>query len=152
MTNNALAVARQPAIEVGIFLSVARNTLIHVPGLMRQTLQVLYLSVAFGAGNFAVDVPLVIKQHVFGHIIKLYPGCWRIGVKILVFLFNPGMVGDDIIMAVQTFFHRRDSGMIGIGHVGVAVLTLDLLDPTVNIMAERDGLLRSDGAIRHFVK
>jgi hypothetical protein len=152
MTNNALAVARQPAIEVGIFLSVARNTLIHVPGLMRQTLQVLYLSVAFGAGNFAVDVPLVIKQHVFGHIIKLYPGCWRIGVKILVFLFNPGMVGDDIIMAVQTFFHRRDSGMIGICHVGVAVLTLDLLDPTVNIMAERDGLLRSDGAIRHFVK
>ena len=144
--------ARQPAIEVGIFLSVARNTLIHVPGLMRQTLKVLHLSVAFGASDFTVDVALVIKQYMFGHIIKLYPGRWRFGVEVFVFLFDPGMVGDDIIMAVQTFFHRRDSGMIGICHVGVAVLTLDLLDPTVNIMAERDGLLRSDGAIRHFVK
>jgi hypothetical protein len=144
--------ACQPAIEVGIFLSVARNTLIHVPGLMRQPLKVLHLSVAFGAGDFAVDVALVIKQYMFGHIIKLYPGRWRVGVEVFVFLFNPGMVGDDIVMAVQTFFHRRDSGMIGIGHVGVAVLTLDLLDPTVNIMAERNRLLRSDGAIRHFVE
>ena len=144
--------ARQPAIEVGIFLSVARNTLIHVPGLMRQTLQVLHLSVAFGAGNFAVDVPLVIKQYMFGHIIKLYPGRWRFGVEVFVFLFDPGMVGDDIIMAVQTFFHRRDSGMIGICHVGVAVLTLDLLHPAVDIVAEGNRLLRPNIAVRHLVK
>jgi hypothetical protein len=62
------------------------------------------------------------------------------------------MFGDNIVMAVQTFFHRRDSGMIGIGHEGVAILTLDLLDPTMNVVAERNRLLRSDGAIRHFVE
>jgi hypothetical protein len=55
-------------------------------------------------------------------------------------------------MTVQAFFHRRDSGMIGIGHEGVAVLTLDLLDPAVDSMAERDRLLRPDGAVRELVK
>mgnify|MGYP006935559334 CR=1 FL=1 len=112
MTNNALAVARQPAIEVGIFLSVARNTLIHVPGLMRQPLKVLHLSVAFGAGDFAVDVALVIKQYMFGHIIKLYPGRWRVGVEVFVFLFDPRVIGNNVVVAVQTFFHRRYTGMI----------------------------------------
>ena len=139
--------ARQPAIHVGALLEMTRDALIHIPGLMGQPLKVLHLTVAFSAGDFAVNVALVIKQHVFGHIIELYPGRWCFGVKVFVFLFYPGMVGDNIIMAVQAFFHRRDSGMIGIGHIGVAVLALDLLDPAVNIMAERDGLLRSDGAL-----
>ena len=115
---------------------------------MRQALKVLHLSVTFGTGNFAVDMALVIKQHVFGHIIELYPGRWGVGVKVFVFLFYPGMVDNNIVMAVQTFFHRRYSGMIGIGHIGMTVLTLDLLDPTVNIVAERDRLLRSNGAMR----
>ena len=66
--------ARQPAVHIGALFKMARNTLIHVPGLMRQTLQVLYLSVAFGAGNFTVNMALVIKQHVFSHIIYFDPG------------------------------------------------------------------------------
>ena len=115
---------------------------------MRQTLQVLYLSVAFGAGNFAVDVPLVIKQHVFGHIIDFYPGRWCIGVKVFVFLLYPGVVGNNIFMAVQAFSHGRYSGMIGIGDEGVTILALDLFNAAVDIMAEWDGLFRSDGALR----
>ena len=55
-------------------------------------------------------------------------------------------------MAVQTFFHCRYSGMIGIGHIRVAILTLDLLDTAVHIVAERDGLFRSAGALRQLVK
>ena len=55
-------------------------------------------------------------------------------------------------MAVQTLFNRRNSGMIGVGHVGVAVLALDLFNPTVDIMAEWDRLLRSNGAVRQRVK
>ena len=62
------------------------------------------------------------------------------------------MIGNDIVMAMQAFFHRRDSGMIGIGHEGVAVLTLDLLDPAVDSMAERDWLFRPDGIVRKPVK
>jgi hypothetical protein len=66
--------ACQPAVEVGIFLSVTLNTLTHIPDFLRQALKVLHLSVTFGTGNFAVNMALVIKQHVFGHIIDLYPG------------------------------------------------------------------------------
>jgi hypothetical protein len=145
-------VACQPAVEVGIFLSMTLNTLTHVPNFLRQALKILHLTMTFGAGNLAINVALVIKQHVFGHIIDFYPGRWRIGVKVLVFLFYPGMVGNNIFMAVQTFFHRWYSGMIGIGHVGVTVLALDLFYPAVNIMAERDGLLRSDSGLRRSEK
>jgi hypothetical protein len=145
-------VARQPAVHIGAFFKMTRDTLIHVPGFMRQALKVLHLSVTFGAGNFAVDMALVIKQHVLGHIINFYPGRWCTAVKVFVFLLYPGMVGNNIVVAVEAFFHRRYSGMIGIGHVGVAVLALDLFDPAVHIVTKRDGLLRSDGAIWYFVK
>ena len=124
----------------------------HSPVFMRQAVQVGNFPVALLASDLAVDVPLVIKQHVFGHIVDFYPGCWRIGVKVLVFFLYPGVIGNNIFMAVQTLFHRRDSGMIGIGHEGVTILALDLFDPAVNIMTEWDGLLRSDKNLRRRVK
>jgi len=66
--------ACQPAVKVGIFLPVTLDAFAHTPNFLRQALQVLYLTVTFGAGNFLVNVALVIKQHVFGHIIDFYPG------------------------------------------------------------------------------
>jgi len=95
---------------------------------------------------------LVIKQHVFGHIIDFYPGRWCIGVKVFVFLLDPGMVGNNIFMAVQAFFHRRYSGMIGIGDEGVAILALDLFNTAVDIMAEWDRLFRSDTGLRRGIE
>ncbi len=143
---------RQPAVHIGALFKMACNALIHVPGFVRQALQVLHLPVAFGAGNFTVNMALVIEQHVFGHIIDFDPGRWRVGVKVFVFLFNPGVVGDNIVMAVQAFFHRRDSGMIGISHVGVTVLALDLFHPAVDIVTKRNRLLWPNVAVRHLVK
>ena len=144
--------ARQPAVEVGIFLSVTLDALTHAPNFLWQALKLLYLAVAFLTGNFVVNMTLVIKQHVFGHIIDLYPGRWRIGVKVFVFLFYPGMVGNNIFMAVQAFFHRRYTGMIRIGHIGVAILALDLFNPAVDIMAERYRLLRPDTGLRRGIE
>ena len=140
--------ACQPAIEVGIFLSVTLDALTHAPDLLLQALCLLYLTMTFLTGNLVVNMTLMIKQHVFGHVIDFYP--WRrcIAVKKFVLLFYPGMFGNNIFMAVQAFFHGRYSGVIGIGHVGMAVLTLDLFDSTVNIVAEGNRLLRSNGAIR----
>lgn len=54
------------------------------------------------------------------------------------------MVGDDVFMAVQTFFHRRQSRMIRIINIGMAKSTLDLLYTTVHRVAERNRLFRSD--------
>lgn len=144
--------ACQPAVEVGIFLPVTLDTLTHAPDFLRQALRFPHLTVTFLTGNFFINMALVIKQHVFGHIIDFYPGCGRTGIKIFVFLLYPGMIGNYIFMAVQAFFDRRDSGMIGIGHEWVAVLALDLFYPAVDSMAERYRLLRSDGAERYLVK
>ncbi len=143
-----LAMACQPAVEICIFLLMTLDTLTHAPYFLRQPLKVLHLTVTFSTGNFAIDVALVIEQHMFGHIIYFYPGRGCIGVKVFVFFFYPGMIGNNIFVAVQAFFDRRYSGIIGIRHVGVAVLALDLFHPAVNIVAERDGLLRSNGALR----
>ena len=64
----------QPAIDVGIAFIVTFQTHPHAPLLVRQTVIVLNLSVALLAGNFAVDVALVIEQNVLGDIVDLLPG------------------------------------------------------------------------------
>lgn len=140
--------ACQPAAEIGIFLAVTFDTLTHSPNFTRKPLEVLYLSVAFLAGDVAVNMPLMIEQHMFGHIVDFNPRRWRVGVKILVFLFYPGVLGNNILVTVQALFHRRHTGMIGISHIGMTVLALDLFDPAVDIMAERDRLSRSDASLR----
>ena len=143
---------RQPAIDVDIFLIMTFQAHPHTPLLGRKPLKVFYRAVAFPAGNFAVDVALMIEQHVFGHVVHLDPGRGGLGVEIFVLLLNPGMFFNNIIVAVQTFFHRRNARKIGIGNVGMAVLALYLLDATVHIVAEGDRLFRSESAPRPFPK
>ena len=111
-------------------------------------MQVFNLPVAFPAGNFVVDVALMIEQHVFGHVVHLDPGRGGLGVEILVLLLDPGMFFDDIVMAVQTLFHRRDAREIRVGNVGMAILALDLLDATVHIVAKGYRLFRAEGLRR----
>ena len=103
---------RQPAIDIGIFFIVTFQAHPHAPIFVRQSLQVLNQSVAFPAGNFAVDVALMVEQHVFRYVVYLDPGRRGLGVEILVLLLNPGMFFDDIVMAVQTFSHRRNARKI----------------------------------------
>ena len=81
----------------------------HPPVFVGQPVKVLNQSVAFPAGNFAVDMALMIEQHVLGHIIDLDPGGGGLRVEILVLLLNPRMLFDDVVVAVQTLFHRRNS-------------------------------------------
>lgn len=134
----------QPAVEVGIFLPMAFDTLTHAPVLVRQSMQGFNLSMTFPAANLTIDVALMIEQYMFCHIINFYPGCWRLRIKVAVLYLDPRMFGDDVVMAVQTLFHRRQSWKIGVCNIRVAVLTLYLLDAAVHIVAERDRLLRAD--------
>ena len=138
----------QPAINVGILLIMTFQAHPHAPIFVRQSLQVLNQSVAFPAGNFAVDVALMVEQHVFRYVVYLDPGRRGLGVEILVLLLDPGMFFDDVVMAVQTLSHRRNSREIGIGNVRVAILALDLLDTTVHIVAEGNRLFRTETARR----
>jgi hypothetical protein len=105
-------VTRQPAVYICLLLFVAFDTHPHPPLFVGQSLNVLNLTVAFLAGNFAVDVPLVIEQDMLGHIIYFHPGGRGLGVEVFVLLLDPGMFFDDVIMAVQTLFHRRNARKI----------------------------------------
>jgi hypothetical protein len=95
-------------------------------------------------GNLTVDMPLVIEDHMLGQIIDLYP--WRrcLSVEIAVLYLNPGMLGDDVIVAMEAFFNRGKARKVGVGHIRMTVLTLNLFDAAVHIMAEWDRLLRTD--------
>ena len=103
---------RQPAIDIGILFIVTFQAHPHAPFFVRQSLNVLNLPVAFLAGNFAVDVPLMVKQDVLGHIVYFHPGGGGLGVEVFVLLLDPGMFFDDVIMAVQTLLHRRNARKI----------------------------------------
>jgi len=123
---------------------MAFDTLPHAPALVRQSMQVFNLPMASTAGNFAVDMTLVVEYDMLGYIVDFYPWCRCLGIEILVFFLNPRMFGNDVIMTVQTFFHRGNTRKVGIGHVGMAVLALYLFNTAVDIVAKWDGLFRTD--------
>ena len=87
---------------------------------------------------------LMVEKYMFGNVIDLHPGSRSVGVKVLMFFLNPGVPGNNVIMAVQTFFDRRQAGKIGIGDIRMTILTLDLFNAAVNIMAEGYRLLGLD--------
>ena len=139
---------RQPAIDVSILFIVAFQAHPHAPLFVRQPVKVLNLPVAFPAGNFTIDMALMIEQDMLGYIVNLFPRSGGLGIEVFVLLLNPGMFFDDIIVAVQTLFHRWNAGVVGIGNIGVTVLALDLLDTAVHGVAEGDRLFRAESATR----
>ena len=141
----------QPTPQIGIFLSMALDAFPHLPVLIRQPMQVLNLSMAFPASHFLVDMTLVVKQYMFGNIIHLDPGGGGLRVEVIVLLLDLRVFFNDVVMAVQTLFHRRNARESGVGHVGMAELALDLFDADVYVMAEGDRLLRSESFQRLIV-
>ena len=100
------------------------------------------------AGNLAVDMALMVEEHMLGYVIDFYPRCRCLGVEIAVFYLNPRVLGEDVVVTVQAFSHRRHSRVIGISYIGMAVLALYLFDAVVNIVAKRDRLFRTDTGCR----
>ena len=143
---------RQPAINVDFLFIVTFHADSHFPILVGQPLQIFDLPVTFPAGDFVVDVTLVVEQNVFRYVVYLHPGRGGLGVEILVLLLDPGMFFDDIVMAVQTLSHRRNAREIGIGNVGVAILALNLFNPAVDVVTERNRLLGSQSGVRHCIE
>jgi len=52
---------RQPAADISIFFAVALDALAHAPVFVRQSLKILYLTVAFLTGDFVVYMALVVE-------------------------------------------------------------------------------------------
>ena len=61
-----------------------------------------------------------------------------------MFLLDLRVIFNNIIVAVQTLFHRGDAREIRVGNVRVAVLALNLFDTCMDIVTEGYRLFRSE--------
>ena len=134
----------EPAVKVGFLFPVAINTESHLEAVAFEPVHFLHRTVAFLAGNFFPYVALMIEQYVLRNVVYFLPRGGRLVVEIPVLFLNPGMIGNDVLVTVQTLFHRRYSWKIGIARVGMTIETLDLLYPCVQLVAEGYGLFRTD--------
>jgi hypothetical protein len=144
--------ACQPAAEVSIFLAVALDALSHAPVFVRESLEVLHLTVTFLTGDFVVNMALVIEKNVFGYVIDFYPRGGGLSVKIPMLLKDLRVLGNNILVTVQAFFYRRDSGKIRVSHIWMTELTLDLFNRGVHIMTKGDRLPGSDPGFGRQIK
>ena len=93
-------------------------------------------------GEVFPNVSLMIKQYMLRKIVHFLPRSGDLVVEVPVLLLDPGMVGNDVLVAVQALFHWWQSRVVRVAHIGVTVKALDFLDPNVQLMAERYGLFR----------
>ena len=98
------------------------------------------------------DVPLVVEQHMLGQKIGFDPGRRGLGVVIPVLFLDPPVVGNDIVVAVKTFFHRWQARVIRMANIGMTILALDRFVAGMQAMTERDGLFRPDHALGRRIK
>lgn len=98
---------------------------------------------ALGAGNLLFDMPFVVEDHVLGQIIGFSPRRGCPGIEIPVLLFDLGMVGNDIFMAIEALFHRGHTWMFGAPYIWMTELTLDKLYTRMEMVAKGYGLLRA---------
>ena len=130
----------QPAVKVGLLLSVTINTESHFKTVTLEPVHGLHRAVALLTGNLLPYVALMIEQYVLRKVVHPLPWSGRLGVEIPVLFLDPGMIGNDVLVAVKTLFHRWQSRVIGIFDIGMAKLTLNLLYPHMNLMTERNRL------------
>ena len=133
----------QPAVKVGFLFPMAINAESHFKAVILKPMHGLHWAVALLTGNLLLYVALMIEQYMLREVVYPLPGSRRLVVEVPVLFLNPGMVGNDVLVTVETLFHRWQSRVIRIAGIGMTKGTLDLLYPHMNLMAERNRLLRT---------
>ena len=137
-------VARQPAIDLRIFLFVTGDTEVHLEIYRFEAVKGGHGTVAFRAIQLSpVDVRFMAELDVIGYVKDAQPGNGYLLVVVLLFLHDLRMGRNDVLMAEEAFFHRRDARVLGTIHEGMAEPAVDLLHSGMHAMAEIDGLLRA---------
>ena len=139
---------RQPAVQLGSHLFMTVDAKFHLEVHRHETVHFLDLAVAVGTVEPGPDVGAVVEFHVVGHIIDAHPGNGGFGFQMPPLLYELGMVGDDVLVAVEALAHRRDPGVVRPVHIGVAEAAANFLYPGVNPMAEINRLLWAGGPVR----
>lgn len=145
-------VTRQPAIQIRLLFLMAFDTESHLEICSSNSIHLLDSAVTLLTGHFLFNMALVIEHDMLGQIVCLDPRSGRIGIKIPMFLQNLWVFGNDVIVAIQTFFHRWNSRMDGSADIRVAKLALNFFYAGMQAVAERYGLLRANVSARWYVK
>lgn len=138
---------RQPAIELGFFLSMTVYTESHLKVNRDQPVIPLHVPVAGGAINAAPDMGLMTEFDMVGDVKDPDPGDRGQGIEISSLLHDFRVLGDDVGMTEEAEPYRRDAGVPGAFRVGMAESAADLFDAGMNPVAKKDGLLRADGLL-----
>ena len=117
---------------------VYRDEAVHAPD----------IAVTFCAINFCSHMRTMMKIDIIRNKVDANPGDWSLFIIILPLFQDLGMLREDISMAVETFFYWWDPCVLRPAHKGVAETAMDLFDPCMDPMAEKDGLPRADGLMR----
>jgi hypothetical protein len=143
---------RQPTIKVSLLFPMTFDTESHLEIFTLNSIHLLNSTVAFLTGHFLFNVALMIKHDMFRQIICLDPGRGRIGIEIPVFLQYLWVFGNNVVVAIQTFFHRRNSGMDGSANIGVTELALNFFYAGMQPVTKGYGLFRTNIYARWHIK
>jgi len=138
---------RHPAVKFRPPLPVAVDAEAHLKIHGHEPVHVFYFPVAVRAVDSRPDVGAVVEFHMVGHIINANPGDRSFGFQVPSLLNDLGMLRDDVLVARETLAHRGNPRVVGPVHVGMTESAVDLLDPGVNPVAEKNGLLGADGLL-----
>ena len=137
--------ARQPAVHLRPPLPVAFDAETHLEIDRKEPVQRLYLSMTFGAVEFGpLDMGNVAEEYKIRDPVNADPGHRLSLVKMLLFLHDLGMLGNDVLVAVETLLHGGNPGVGRALHPGMAEPAGDLLHPRMDPVTEVDGLLGAD--------
>ncbi len=139
--------ARQPTIQLGVSPLVTVDAKSHLEFHGNQAIPFLYIPMAYRTIDVFLDVPLVIELNVIRHIKNPNPGDRIFLLIVQLQLPDLWMLGNDVFMAEQALPHRRNAGLSGSLHKGVAEPTTDSLDPCMDPVAEIYRLLWADGSM-----
>jgi hypothetical protein len=131
---------------------MARNAKPHLEFCVLEPVHGLHLAMTLFAKDFLFDVPFVVEKDMLRQIIHLDPGGRCLGVEIMVLFLDLRVIGNDVFVAVEAFFHSRDPWERGAAHIRVTELALDFLHSRVDPVAEGDRLLRAKALDRHEIK
>jgi hypothetical protein len=134
----------QPTIQVNLSLPVARDTKTHFKSYSLDAVHGFNLPMAFSTGHAFPDMTLVVKESKLRNIVNLYPRYRRLRLKIPMLFSYFRMVGNNVLVTIETLFHRRYPRKGGAIHIRVTKLTGYSLYSRMHLMAKRYRLFSTD--------
>jgi len=140
-------VARQPAVELSLLLSVTVYTESHLEINWDQSVIFLHIPVTGDTINLTPDMGLMAKFDMVWNVIDPDPGDRGLCIRVPFFLHNFRVLRNDIRVTKEAQTHRWDACILRTLCVGMTESATDLFHASMNPVAKIDGLSGADGPL-----